>query len=327
MTTLNELFEEFLSGIPGQSAASQRNYRQRLSVFLARYGRREPRRIERRHVNHWHAWLITRDLAPATMAGYRQAMRAFCNWLTRERYIDRNPADHLRIGSFIPARQKLPSELGVERITNMVLAWLEERRGARASLLEGRAAETAALRLLAYPEPWRVRDAAIWLLCRGCGPRSQEVINLRLSAVHAALARGPVDGVYWTTSRGKTGETVIRFDERTAEALRDWLQARPDSPLDYCFITTRTALSGRHRPLTRSALAHSLTSLAREAGVAPILTHALRHRVGHLTTRAAGPKVAAMLLNHRDAATAATAIAFYHHPDEADVNAAVAGLG
>ena len=40
-----------------------------------------------------------------------------------------------------------------------------------------------------------------------------------------------------------------------------------------------------------------------------------------------GPKVAAMLLNHRDAATAATAIAFYHHPDEMDVSRAVMALG
>lgn len=209
----------------------------------------------------------------------------------------------------------------------MVIGRLEERREARAALLERGAPDSAALRRLAFPEPWRIRDAAIWLLCRGCGPRATEVRNLRLSAVHAALGRGPVNGVYWTTSHGKTGETVIRFDERTAEALRDWLRARPDSLLDYCFITTRTARSGRHRQLTRSALAHSLISLAQEAGVAPVLTHALRHRVGHLTTRTHGPKVAAMLLNHRDAQTAATAIAFYHHPDEADVNRAVAGLG
>ena len=43
-------------------------------------------------------------------------------------------------------------------------------------------------------------------------------------------------------------------------------------------------------------------------------------------TRQYGPKVAAMLLNHSDVATAATAIAFYHHPDEDDVSRAAAQI-
>jgi hypothetical protein len=71
-----------------------------------------------------------------------------------------------------------------------------------------------------------------------------------------------------------------------------------------------------------------LVRLAKEAGVPrPIYTHALRHRIGDLTTQRHGPKVAALLLNHRDANTAATAIAFYHHPDELDVSRAVGQLG
>ena len=42
-----------------------------------------------------------------------------------------------------------------------------------------------------------------------------------------------------------------------------------------------------------------------------------------MTARRYGPKVAAIILNHRDWQSAATAIAFYHHPDEADASLAV----
>lgn len=327
--SLNQLFREFLDGIAGQSAASQRNYRHRLKDFLERYGEYTPRQVQRRHINRWHEWLKGRDLAGPTRAGYRQGIRAFFNWLVAEGYIDRNPTDHLKIGSYLPASQKLPPEEHVERITDMVLGWLEERRRARQRVLANPWRASEALTRQAYPESWVIRDAAIWLLARGCGPRSQEICNLRLSILRRSLERGPNDdGIYLTSSHGKTGATVIRFDERTAQALRDWLESRPDAVADYAFVTARSFSNGGYRQLTRSALAHIMTRLAKTAGVPrPIYTHALRHRIGHLTTKAAGPKVAAMLLNHRDAATAATAIAFYHHPDENDISRAMITLG
>lgn len=329
--TLDRLFEEFMDGIAGQSATSQRNYRSRLEVFLERYGHYEPQRIQRRHVNLWHTWLLERDLAPATQAGYRQAIRAFFNWLVREEIIDRNPTDHLKIGSYLPARHKLPSETDVERITDRVVALLDGRAEARGRLMAMGEHEYVpyALYREAYPEPWRLRNAAIWLLLRGCGPRSRELMNLRLSSLNRGLERGPDSaGVYTTTSHGKTGVTILRFDERTAGALRAWLEARPGNAVaDRAFVSTRE-IRGGYKSLSRSLLAKVMNDLAHEAGVArTIYPHALRHRIGHLTTRSAGPKVAAMLLNHRDAATAATAIAFYHHPDEMDVSRAVMALG
>ncbi len=331
--TLAELFDDFLSCLSGQSAASQRNYRHRLHDFLDRYGEMTPGEVQRRHVNEWHAALVGRKLAGPTLAGYRQAVRAFFNWLLAEGYLARNPTAHLRIGSYIPSRPKLPAEADVECITNMVNSWLEARRSARLALSQAPATgrHPAALRRLAYPDPACVRDAAIWLVARGCGPRSGELCNWRLSDLRRSLDRGPdAAGVYASASRGKTGATLIRFDARTAEALGDWLAARPAAECDYVFVTTRhyRTRDGRYRPLTRAALGHVFASLAQEAGASSIVrSHALRHRVGHLVTKAHGPKVAALLLNHKDAATAATAIAFYHHPDEDDISRAVVSLG
>jgi integrase len=327
--TLDKLFVKFLNELSGQSPMTRRNYRSRLQVFLKRYGQYQPARIERRHINRWHQWLMKRDLAKATMAGYRQALRAFFNWLVASGYIDRNPTSHLKIGSFLPAGHKLPNEADVERITQMVVGMLEDRRGARRIVLGRQWRASNVLISAAYPEPYRVRDAAIWLLCRGCGPRAREVCNVRLSSLRRGLERGPDDaGIYSMSSHGKTGNTIMRFDERTAQALRDWLEVRPgNADSDYLFVSTR-CLEGQYRQMTRASLAKLLVRLAKEAGVPrPIYTHALRHRIGDLTTQRHGPKVAALLLNHRDANTAATAIAFYHHPDELDVSRAVGQLG
>ena len=330
---LRELFDEYLSCLSGQSAANQRNYRLRLRGFLNCYGEMTPAEVQRRHVNEWHAALVARDLAGATLAGYRQAVRAFFNWLLAEGHVSRNPAAHLRIGSFMSSRPKLPAEADVERITHMVNGWLEARRSARRALavLSSEGLDySAALHRLAYPDPARIRDAAIWLVARGGGPRAGELCNWRLSDLRRTLERGPdAAGVYASSSRGKTGATVIRFDARTAEALGDWLEARPPAECDYVFVTTRhyRTCNGHYRPLTRSALGHVFVGLAHEAGAASVVrSHALRHRVGDRVTRQHGPKVAALLLNHRDAATAATAIAFYHHPDEGDISRAVASL-
>ena len=327
--TLDELFVKFLDALSGQSPMSARNYSQRLRVFLERYGRYRPARIERRHINRWHHWLMTKDFAGATMAGYRQAIRAFFNWLVAEGCIERNPTSHLKIGSFLPAGHKLPNEGDVERITRMVNKWLEDRRSARRIVLgrQWRVSET--LYSAAYPELWRVRDAAIWLLCRGCGPRAREICNVRMSSLQRSLERGPdTEGIYSMASRGKTGNTIMRFDERTAQALRDWLETRPgNADSDYLFVTTR-CFDGVYRQLTRSSLASLLRRLAREAGgERPPFPPGLRARVGPPKTKQAGAKVAAMLLNHRDADTASTAITFYHHPDELDVSRAVGQLG
>jgi integrase len=331
MNTLNELFDEFLNCIRGQSAASQRNYRTRLSEFLERHGDLAPAQLGRRHVNDWHNKLLARDLAEATLAGYRQALRAFCNWLVEERHMERSPAAHLRIGSYLPARSRLPAEADVEAITNMVNAWIDARRTARQTLATCAGPVALSVQRLAYPAPSDVRDAAIWLVARGCGPRSGELCNWRLSSLQRALERGPdAFGIFSAESKGKTGKTIIRFDERTAAALRDWLEARPPAECGYVFVTTQRYHTGDgfYRPLTRSALTRVFERLARHAGAAsPVRSHALRHRVGDLVTRQHGPKVAALLLNHRDAQTAATAIAFYHHPDEKDINRAVANLG
>ncbi len=305
---LDDRFGEFLETARGQSACNRRNYEQRLRGFLALHGGKLAVGVTAADVNAWHRELQERrnrkgrPLAPATLAGYRQALKALFNYCVEVGDISRSPATHLAVGSFASSRaDKVPREEDVGRVAALAWQWSASSR------------------------PQRVRDGLIWLLSLYSGPRLGEIRGLLLADAQATLRRGPDEyGVYRMASTGKTGRVSIRFAGNVAEVLAAWLALRPASRAPECFVTTRPDAAGNYRALTRSAAAHIYESLCAAAGVTPpIFSHALRHRLGDQTARQFGPKVAAILLNHRDWQTAATAIAFYHHPDETDASLAI----
>ena len=295
---LDDRFAEFLETLRGQSECNRRNYTHRLRDFLECHGRKTAAAITPADVNLWHRMLEKRRLAPATLAGYRQALKTFLNYCVEVGEINRSPATHLAVGSFSSSRaDKIPNEDAVTRVSAVARGWLDSGH------------------------PQRTRDGLIWLLSCHSGPRLGEIRDLLLVDVVASLRAGPDEyGVYRVPSMGKTGRITIRYAGRVVDGFRAWLALRPATPEPVCFVTTRPPI----RALTSSAANHIYDSICAAAAVAPpILSHALRHRLGDLTTRQFGPKVAAILLNHRDWQRAATAIAFYHHPQEADASQAV----
>ena len=307
MHRLVDRFDEFIETIRGQSEHNRRNYRHRLAGFLAEHGHKPVAAITSADVNAWQHELRRRRLAPATLAGYRQALKALFNFCVEKGDIPRSPAAHLTIGTFASSRaDKLPVEGDVQVVTDLARQWV----------LTG--------------VPQLVRDGLIWLLSVHSGPRLGEIRNLLKVDVETALRVGPDGhGVFRVPSTGKTGRVHIRFAGLVIDAFHAWLQVRPDSPAPECFVTVRLSRSAsgaapRYSALSRSAATHIYENICAAAGVAPpILSHALRHRLGDLTTKQYGPKVAAILLNHRDWQQAATAIAFYHHPDEEDASRAI----
>lgn len=311
---LEDRFQDFLETCRGQSDFNRRNYTRRLKSFLEEHGGKPPADVTPADVNAWHRDLQARDLAPATLAGYRQALKALFNYCVTVGDIDRSPAAHLAIGSFATSRDDLvPPEDDVQAVTNLAFEWLRSEK------------------------PSHVRDGLIWLLSLQSGPRLGEILNLRLADVRAALRAGPDSlGVYRVQSTGKTiktGRVRIRFAGEVVDGFKKWLALRPDTTAPQCFVTTqpagrRPAGASPYRALTRSAATHIYQRICEAAGVQPpILSHALRHRLGDQTTRQYGPKVAAILLNHKDWQNATTAIAFYHHPDEGDASRAVLSGG
>lgn len=307
-TSLLDIFNEFLNELTGQSESNRYNYTRRLQPFIEANKQKTLGQITRVEINAFIAQINARGYAEATISGYRQALKAFFNYCVRRGYLSRSPADHIKTGSFLSHRRKLPPEPDVNRITALAEQWLRT------------------------DHPRQVRDAVIWLICEQSGPRQREIGELKKSEVEYALRAGPDShGIYRVVSRGKTKEVYIRFGEHIAEGLQKWLQLRPPCNLDRCFITTRKTTTAadpvyRYRALSRSATTHLLENLAAAAGVSrAIFSHALRHRRGNHTTKAHDAKLAAMILNHRDWQSAKTAMAYYYHPAEEDVSVVLAG--
>lgn len=166
---LEDRFSEFIETCRGQSECNRRNYRQRLSGFLAVHGAKPASACTPADVNTWHRELQKRGLAPATLAGYRQALKAFFNYCVQVGDIPRSPAAHLTIGSFSTSRRdKLPHEPDVQAVTAVAREWSGS------------------------DIPQRVRDGLIWLLSLQSGARLGEIRNLRLEDIVTSLRIGPL---------------------------------------------------------------------------------------------------------------------------------------
>lgn len=302
--TLVQVYEAFIacrSSLLGTgSLHNRRNYETRLRRLLELFGGMPVTTIERRHIDEWIAEIAARGLRPATLSGYRRAIKTLFNYAVNEELIERSPARHLRAGSSISDRSKRPPQQAIDAATATAISWLQSDR------------------------PRELRDGLAFMMSRSCGPRRGELLALPCRDVAASLERGPDEyGIYRVGSSGKTGETVILFGGLIADAIHRWLPARPPSPSDALFVSTRRP----YRRLSWRGMDQGYERVSEAAGLSrPIRSHALRHYVGDETTRRYGAKVASMLLNHSDPGTAATAIAYYHHPDRDDVSMAVAGL-
>ena len=157
-TSVTQLFEDFLNNLTGRSRHNQQNYRRRLRHFLAEYGDMPVEQVSAKHVNAWIDAIESRGLAEATLAGYRQALKAFWSYAVECRLAAKSPAAHVTIGSFASGRVKLPNEADVMKMADVALAWLR--------------AGTAV----------QVRDALIFLLSLTSGPRLREIRELRKTA-------------------------------------------------------------------------------------------------------------------------------------------------
>lgn len=306
---IKEAFSEFLEGLAGQSASNRYNYSRRLESFVDTYGEMSVASVKSAVINKWLNGILERGYREATISGYRQALKAFWNYCVKQKWITESPAAHVGIGKFISGLPKLPPEEAVNRMAEVAAEWLK-----------------------AEDNPTKTRNGLFFLLSMRSGPRLREIRELRKSEVEAALRQGPDNyGIYRCRSYGKTKEVMLRFDEELADAFRRWLALRPSAALvDCCFVGMRPSRTKndpkpRYRPLSKTAAIDIYREIAQEAGVErAVLSHALRHRLGHKTTTEYDPKIAAMILNHKDWQSAATAIKYYYHPQERDVSRVLA---
>jgi integrase/recombinase XerD len=262
-----------------------------------------------------HLWLED-GLADLTLAAYRRDIKAFGNWLARERGQCLEAAVAGDIEAYLAwrfARRAQPRSAArytsaLKRLyrylmrENLIAADptlnLDAPRLPRA--LPKTLTEADVGRLLDSADrstTLGLRDRAMLETLYATGLRVSELVGLRLNALNLN------DGVVRVTGKGNK-DRLVPLGEEAVEWLRRYLdEARPllmEKKLsDAVFVTPRGD------GMTRQAFWHLVKRRAHAAGVTrPLSPHTLRHAFAtHLLNHGADLRVVQMLLGHSDIST------------------------
>ena len=149
-TRLNPHLQQFIDQLRGQSPTNRRNYGQRVSALLAFVGR-PVGEVRQQDVNAFLRSFQDDGYSPVTVAGYRQAVRAFFAWCEAAELVASSPANHLRVGRVVPDVVHIPEEEDVVAVTAVARRWSHEddycRRRAAVSWMKVRCVPSGAVRV------------------------------------------------------------------------------------------------------------------------------------------------------------------------------------
>ncbi len=199
-------------------------------------------------------------LSPKTVEKHVKTISTFFTWLEENDHRVGNPTDHLKLRRY----QRPP---GVSK------AATPEELKAILRVAEGKAATGKPLHL------------AVFLFLCDTGCRAGEAASLTID--NLLLDQGGA----WVTGKGDKTRPVF-FGDKTALAMRVWLDARPESSNRLVF------------GLTADSLSQVIARLAKRAGIKRnIGAHAIRHRVGQVWAGARmSEQMTQMKLGHDDPA-------------------------
>lgn len=254
---LPELHEEYLSYLAIERNYSPRTitaYRSDFRRFQAFMASQElealPASVERTSIRGYVASMRTSGLSPTSIARRIHSLHSFWRYLLAEGYAQHDPFGQISI-------PKLP------RAVPQVLS-LEE-----------------AHRLLAATERQRsvfdaFRDRAILTLLLFGGLRRSEILNLKLRDLD--LDTGTV---CLTAAKGNKSR-MLPLSPQAAEAVRDWLELRPQSAQHDRVFTSKWGAA-----LSKNGLTTCLTRALTGAGITRegISLHTLRHTFSTLMLR------------------------------------------
>ena len=241
---LGEALELFM--VSKQGATSWRTvewYDFYLSTLKTFFGERNLSEISIHDLNKWRAWLSKREacheesptrrirrrqLSTATLRNHVRAVRSFFNWCYRQGLIDHNPAQDLAL----PRKEETPPKaLSRDEVRRLIEAAEKSPHWAQ-----------------------RARNVAIVRFLAATGVRREGLVKLKLQDVDLNKR------VAYVVEKGRKGRWV-RFDRKTAIALRNYLKVRPETDHSYFFVNKNG------EPLTGDALYQILRRIARRAGV------------------------------------------------------------
>ena len=262
-----------------------------------------------------HLWLED-GLADLTLAAYRRDIKAFADWLVRERRRSLDDAVSGDVEAYLAwrfARRTQPRSAA--RYTSALKRFY--RYLLRENLVAGdptvnldspklprplpkSLTESEVESLLAAPEtdtPLGLRDRAMLEVLYATGLRVSELVGLKLTAVSIDA------GVLRVTGKGNK-ERLVPLGEEAVNWVRRYLaEARPmvmgARQAEQVFVTARGAA------MTRQAFWYVIKRRAQTAGlVRPLSPHTLRHAFAtHLLNHGADLRVVQMLLGHADIST------------------------
>jgi len=193
------------------------------------------------------AGLYERGLSRHTVYGHRKLLRQFCRWCAQRGHLPHDPTVGWKV------KQPHPPDPEAKSVR------LEDV----GALLE--ACEQSV-------SPRDVRDVALVRLLFSTGMRASEVVGLRLRDVRFGSKRCQV-----FIRQAKGGKHRRAYPSPgDAQALRDWLEARPESSDDHVFLCSNGAQYGDWHAFTYWGLRETIRRLAERAGV-HVSPHGFRH--------------------------------------------------
>jgi integrase/recombinase XerD len=201
--------------------------------------------LTERHVNRYVAWMGEHeDYAPSTLARKIAAIKSFCQYLAVEKIVDRDPAANL---SAPKVERFAPKAMTTEEVEHLL-----------AQPVTGPGAD----------RPEALRDKAMLELIYATGMRVSELVSLDLNDLNM--------GNQNVRCAGRGGrDRWIGLSQHAVAALDAYLRGARTS-LDL-YHEDALFLNHRGRRLTRQGFWLILKTYARQAGIANITPHTLRH--------------------------------------------------
>jgi len=171
---------------------------------------------------------------------------------------------------------------------------------------QGKAASDEEVEQLLSVALHQPRNRAILLVLIRSGCRAGELADLRVGDLELGSASALVTG------KGDKRRRIY-FDQETVDAIKTWLQMRPDVDHDHVFISIRG-----HGPLNAQSVSQITRRLSKAAGLSRRLgAHSFRHRVGLKFARAhVAPRVTQHYLGHTNILIT---LSYYQDVDESDL--------
>src|SRR5690606_33874184 len=226
--------------------------------------------VSRIHIVHFLAFLKQEGKSAKTVARHIASIRAFHQFLSREKAVDQDPSVHIETPHM---ERTLPKVLNFKEV----------------ELLLNTPDETT---------PFGLRDKAMLELLYATGIRVRELINLDLEHVHLTM------GFVRCIGKGNK-ERIVPIGNIAAKAIENYLHSSRSKLRSAKHKTEALFLNHHGNRLTRQGFWKIIKKLAAEANIEKDLTpHTLRHSFAtHLLENGADLRSVQEMLGHADIST------------------------